>query len=208
MKRYISDLHFCGEECITNFDRRSFANAQEMDKYMIKQWNATIKGGDTVIVLGDMFATKDANKINSILNKLNGKFCLITGNHDVEWMKVEGVNLDKFEWIRSYSELNDGKKMVIVSHYPIFCYNHQHLKDSNGANRAYMLYGHVHNSAEATLVENLQNTVRNTKTINKNGIEANIPSQMINCFCMKSDYKPLTLDEWVDLEKKNNNWPY
>jgi calcineurin-like phosphoesterase family protein len=43
MKRYISDLHFCGEECITNFDRRSFANAQEMDKYMIKQWNATIK---------------------------------------------------------------------------------------------------------------------------------------------------------------------
>ena len=29
-----------------------------------------------------------------------------------------------------------------------------------------------------------------------------IPCQMINCFCMFSDYVPLTLDEWILLDKK------
>lgn len=29
-----------------------------------------------------------------------------------------------------------------------------------------------------------------------------IPCQMINCFCMFSDYVPLTLDEWIILDQK------
>ena len=45
MKRYISDLHFGGEPCISRFDKRQFDNVFEMDKYMIKQWNNAIKGG-------------------------------------------------------------------------------------------------------------------------------------------------------------------
>lgn len=206
MKRYISDQHFGGEECITNFDKRQFSDVLEMDKYMIKQWNDTIQSGDLVIILGDMFSTKDVKKINSILNRLNGKFALIEGNHDCEWLKLEGVNLGRFEWIKPYAELNDGKKTVIVSHYPIFCYNHQHQKDSNGQPRSYMLYGHVHNSEESALVTKLQETVRNTITTNKHGETTPIPSQMINCFCMRSDYKPLTLNEWVELEKQNGRW--
>jgi len=28
-----------------------------------------------------------------------------------------------------------------------------------------------------------------------------IPCNMINCFCKYSDYEPLTLDEWIALEK-------
>ena len=66
MKRYISDQHFGGEECITNFDKRPFSDVLEMDKYMIKQWNDTIQSGDLVIILGDMFSTKDVKKINNI----------------------------------------------------------------------------------------------------------------------------------------------
>ena len=206
MKRYISDQHFGGEECITNFDKRQFSDVSEMDKYMIKQWNDTIQSGDLVIVLGDMFSTKDVKKINGILNRLNGKFALIEGNHDCEWLKLEGVNLNRFEWIKPYAELNDGKKTIIASHYPIFCYNHQHQKDSSGQPRAYMLYGHVHNSEESALVTKLQDTVRNTITTNKHGETIPIPSQMINCFCMRSDYKPLTLNEWVEIEKQNGRW--
>ena len=29
-----------------------------------------------------------------------------------------------------------------------------------------------------------------------------IPCSMINCFCMFSDYKPLTLSEWIDVDRK------
>ena len=28
-----------------------------------------------------------------------------------------------------------------------------------------------------------------------------IPCQMINCFCMYSDYTPLTLEEWVECDQ-------
>ena len=208
MKRYISDLHFGGEECISRFDKRQFDNVFEMDKYMIKQWNDTIKSGDIVIILGDLFSTKDVTRINKILNQLYGKFALIEGNHDREWMKLEGVNLDKFEYIKSYAEIQDVGRSVILSHYPIFFYNHQHQKNSSGQAESFMLYGHVHNSEEAVLTEKLQNIVRETNTTDKHGITDPIPSQMINCFCMRSDYKPLTLNEWIELEKQRNNWPY
>ena len=28
---------------------------------------------------------------------------------------------------------------------------------------------------------------------------------MINCFCMYSDYTPLTLDEWIEADRKRRN---
>lgn len=32
--------------------------------------------------------------------------------------------------------------------------------------------------------------------------ERPIPCNMINCFCMFSDYMPLTLDEWIEVDAK------
>ena len=32
------------------------------------------------------------------------------------------------------------------------------------------------------------------------GILIILPCQMINCFCMYSDYTPLTLEEWVECD--------
>ena len=29
-----------------------------------------------------------------------------------------------------------------------------------------------------------------------------VPCNMINCFCMFSDYKPLTLSEWIEVDRK------
>ena len=31
------------------------------------------------------------------------------------------------------------------------------------------------------------------------------PSAMINCFCMYSDYTPLTLEEWVECDQRRRN---
>ena len=28
-----------------------------------------------------------------------------------------------------------------------------------------------------------------------------IPCEMINCFCMFSDYQPMTLDEWIEIDR-------
>ena len=32
-----------------------------------------------------------------------------------------------------------------------------------------------------------------------------VPCQLINCFCMYSDYVPMTLDEWIEIDKRRRN---
>ena len=202
MKLYISDLHFYHDALIERLDKRDFPDGKAMNRCMIDRWNSKVKGGDTVIVLGDFFGTKNADEVNWILNRLSGKICLIEGNHDSVWLKREGVNLNRFEWIKPYAEFDDHDYTVIASHYPVFCYNHQHLRKSDGSHRTYMLYGHVHNSYDEQLVNKFQTITRNTIVTNAQDITDNIPCHMINCFCMFSNYTPLSLPEWIMLDEK------
>lgn len=202
MKLYLSDLHFYGDALISQLDNRNFADGKSMNKYMIDQWNSKVQGGDQIIVLGDFFHTKNVDEVNWVLNRLAGKICLIEGNHDCIWLKKEGINLNRFEWIKPYAEFDDHGYTVIASHYPTFCYNHQHVRKSDGSHRTYMLYGHVHNSPDELLVNEFQNITRKTIVTNAQGITGEIPCHMINCFCMFSDYKPLSLEEWIEVDEK------
>ena len=202
MKLYISDLHFYGDALISQLDNRNLPDCETMNRYMIDQWNSKVQGGDQIIVLGDLFHTKDVDKVNWILNRLSGKICLIEGNHDCVWLKKEGVNLNRFEWIKPYAEFDDHGYTVIASHYPTFCYNHQHVRKADGSHRTYMLYGHVHNSPDELLVNQFQNITRQTVVTNAQKLTDNIPCHMINCFCMFSDYKPLSLEEWIKVDQE------
>ena len=65
-----------------------------------------------------------------------------------------------------------------------------------------MLYGHVHNTWDEELMEQAQTLARQQIRRRRDGTEYNLPCQMINCFCMYSDYTPLTLDEWIELDAK------
>ena len=47
-----------------------------------------------------------------------------------------------------------------------------------------------------------QNYVQNQKHISISGNEENVPCQFLNCFCMYSDYIPMTLDEWIKIDQK------
>lgn len=203
MKLYIADPHFFGDKLNTELDKRGFSSAEEMNEYMIEKWNNKVRGGDIIIVLGDFFHTNEPKKVNSVLHKLKGKICLIEGNHDCIWMNKPGVDMDRFEWIKPYAEIDDHKSTVILSHYPTFCYNHQYQLKSDGSSQTYMLYGHVHNSHDERLVNTFQEITRQTSiTNNRTGKERSIPCNMINCFCMFSDYTPLPLKEWIKLDEK------
>lgn len=69
-----------------------------------------------------------------------------------------------------------------------------------------MLYGHVHDTTDQRLLEQFQEMTRRTVVQSPDGKERTIPVNMINCFCMYSDYTPLTLDEWIacDRERKKH----
>lgn len=203
MKLYISDLHLFHENAI-KLDNRKFSDVWEMSSYIVEKWNEKVRGGDQVIVLGDMFWTDDVQKVNKILNKLNGKICLVEGNHDKNWLKKEGADISRFEWIKPYAELKDGKSIVIASHYPIMAYNHQYLKNDDGSDRTFMLYGHVHNTHDEILINQFQELTRRT-VLEIDSKQRKIPCNMINCFCGFSDYTPLSLAQWIEVDKKRRS---
>ena len=65
----------------------------------------------------------------------------------------------------------------------------------------YMLYGHVHNTHDERLVNEFIRITKETMVTSRNQTqERPIPCNMINCFCMFSDYIPLTLDDWIRID--------
>ncbi len=199
MRYYISDLHFFHENLNTKMDRRGFASVEEMNEYMIKQWNQKVRNNDEVVILGDLSWGSGA-ETNELLKRLRGKLYLIEGNHD-NFLKDKEFDVSRFKWVKPYEELNDNKRKVILCHYPIMCYNGQYRVDKEGNPKTYMLYGHVHDTQDQRLIEQFQEITRNTSAVGPDG-QRQIPCNMINCFCMYSDYTPLTLDEWIALERK------
>ena len=100
------------------------------------------------------------------------------------------------------NEFKENKCKIVICHYPIMCYNGQYRVDDKGKPRAYMLYGHVHDSHDERLLHQFQNQMRDTKVLSKGSDEPkNIECHMINCFCMYSDYEPLTVDEWIENDR-------
>ena len=54
MNYYISDLHFGHARLNEKIDCRGFESTEQMDEYMIAQWNSRVKDGDHVFILGDL----------------------------------------------------------------------------------------------------------------------------------------------------------
>lgn len=180
-------------------DKRGFDSVEEMNECMIEQWNSRVRKNDDVIILGD-FSWGNAQQTTEILKRLKGRKYLIRGNHDL-YLKDKDFDQNQFVWVKDYAELHDNKRKVILSHYPIVCYNRQYRRDANGEAKTWMLYGHIHNTQDQDLIDAYGELVRKKGHISiVTGEREEIPFQMINCFCQRSDYVPLTLDEWIEKE--------
>lgn len=190
---YIADLHLCHSNINDKLDKRGFENVEEMNKFIIQQWNSKVKKDDEVIILGDLSWAK-GNQTNELLRKLNGIKCLIRGNHDKNYLNDSNFDRSLFKWVKDKAELSDNGRRVVCSHYPEIFYNGQYRG-------AYMMYGHIHNTQDQKLLEHLLEIAKEYTYTNKFGDECHIPFNLINCFCMYSNYIPLSLDEWVALQK-------
>ena len=202
MRYYIADPHFFHENLIRQMDHRKFENVGDMNRYMLYQWNKKVRVNDEVVILGDLSWGKP-KETNELLEKLNGRLYLIQGNHD-RFLRDKKYDVSRFVWIKPYEEIRDNKRKVILCHYPILCYNGQYRVDSQGNPLTYMLHGHVHDTRDQRLLERFQKLTRETSFEDIDGDIKHIPCNLINCFCMYSDYIPLTLDEWIALHKERS----
>lgn len=200
MRYYIADSHFFSEKLNTSLDYRGFENVDAMNQYMISQWNKKVHSNDEVIILGDL-SNGTAKETNELLQKLNGRLYLILGNHD-RFLTNSQYDSSRFVWIRPYEELKDNKRKVVLCHYPIPCYNGQYYVNSKGEPKTFMLHGHIHNSHDQVLMDRLRDMTEATIVHPQGQEPRHIPSNMINCFCQFSDYIPLSLDEWIECDRK------
>lgn len=198
---YIADCHFFHNALNEKMDKRGFKSCEEMNEYMIEKWNSKVTRADTVVILGDLSLGK-AEETNELIHRLKGKLCLITGNHD-KFVTSPDFDRDRFEWIDNYRVITDSQKKVVCCHYPIPFYDGQYRKRHNGDPKTYMLYGHVHETRDEVLMKKMIEMIGSTP-YNPIGsqYESTIPCNMINCFCMRSDYTPLTLLEWIKMNEK------
>ncbi len=132
----LSDNHFWHTNIIA-YENRPFKNVEDMNAYMIKQWNSVVNRDDIVYYLGD-FAFSGKTATMEILSQLNGRKILIKGNHDRRksdtwWKSVGfsdvingGVILDNF-YLLSHQPLYMNESMPYVN-----IHGHIHSKKMEG----------------------------------------------------------------------------
>jgi calcineurin-like phosphoesterase family protein len=108
------------------------AVTKDMDRAIIEQWNATVGFSDDVYILGDVSFAKTPTETANMLTQMNGRLHLIRGNHDHGTDK-----LDRWEWVRSYTDIRVDGVDVVMFHFPIWEWDKMHRG-------SYHLFGHVH----------------------------------------------------------------
>ena len=136
---FTSDTHF-GHNKEFVYSPRGFANIEDMNEALIKNWNDTVSEDDDIYVLGDFFLGTDITFIENTLNELNGRIHLIIGNHDTP-AKIELYSKRKnIVEIADALRLKQGKRQFFLCHYPtITSFEEQDLKKA-----VINLFGHTH----------------------------------------------------------------
>lgn len=117
-ERIIGDLHFHGHSIMHSSPRR-FTSVEQMNSFMIQEWNSVTDDEDTVIVNGDFIDFDNCTKEEgyAIIDQLKGRIILILGNHDrpyAGWYRGYGSRLTVID----YPILKD--EFWIISHEPKF----------------------------------------------------------------------------------------
>lgn len=136
---FISDTHF-GHENILKFTDSNgnlirgskFSNVDEMDEYMIQQWNSVVRPEDKVYHLGDVLMDK---KKFYLLARLNGHKRLVRGNHDIHPTKLYAEHFEEIHGCRVFNGLPD-RLRIAATHVPI----HPDCGSRWGLN----VHGHLH----------------------------------------------------------------
>jgi calcineurin-like phosphoesterase family protein len=109
-----------------------------MREILVANWNSCVKPGDMVVHGGD-FAFANKNRVEELIERLNGQIHLTYGNHD----KGAVRQTRKFAWSGDYNykgykvPWNGEIQRIYVFHYACRVWDKSH-------HGAWMLYGHSH----------------------------------------------------------------
>jgi calcineurin-like phosphoesterase family protein len=140
---YTADTHFFHDN-IRGYCNRPFKDVTEMNETLITNWNAKVPQDGIVYHLGD-FSFGSADDALKIRQRLNGKICLIRGNHEKPALTAHQSHPRMFEWVRDVYELRiDKSTTIFMSHFAHRVWN----KSGHGS---WMLCGHSHGTLKEIL---------------------------------------------------------
>lgn len=163
-----SDTHF-NHANILKYEpvSRPFETIEEMNNTIIKNWNSVVAEEDTVYVCGDMFMGR-LDKINEILDQLNGKIVLVRGNHDtknrLEYFKEYGIEVKDIDYI-SYKG-----RFFILCHFPIASEEFINMVRQDNS-EVILLYGHIHSKAPKGYVDGTYHVGMDTNNLTPISLE-------------------------------------
>lgn len=109
----ISDTHFYHQNII-EYCSRPFKTAAEMNDYMVTMWNETVKDGDKVYHLGDVYMGNNNGEAEGLLKSLKGQKRLILGNHDNGKDQILQRVFKKIDVWRMFPEFG-----LLLTHVPV-----------------------------------------------------------------------------------------
>lgn len=136
MKYFVtSDLHLSHKNII-KYCNRPFNNEFEMNQKIIQNWNEVVSFNDTTFILGDFMFSNTLEKIENIVNQLNGKKILIMGNHDT-FSKSDYLIAGFDEVFEHMHEIYIHNSFWVLNHYQMASWNKSHKG-------SFHLFGHEH----------------------------------------------------------------
>lgn len=152
MRRFwISDTHF-GHKLVAQ--KRGFSSVEEHDETLIDNINSMVRRGDMVWHTGDVGVGPEEHTLRCV-ERLNGKWYLIAGNHDRPWAGHKRGHMSQRKWLRYFQSVQPfartqiGDHEVLMSHFP---YTADHTVEPRATQfrlrdeGAILLAGHTHKS--------------------------------------------------------------
>ena len=192
--RYISDTHF-GHKNILRYDNRPWQNVADMEFEMIQLWNNTVAPSDIVYILGDVVWSNKYEEWRNVLSRLNGTLHIVKGNHDkteiLERLVKDGIIK---EWAHQTVVQDPGangkSRYVVLNHSPMPFFVNMHHDNT------YHLYGHVHISWDAQCIKHVRKQIEDL-------YQHEVRMYNVGCMIRGMDYAPRTLDEIIEIDRKN-----
>jgi calcineurin-like phosphoesterase family protein len=121
-----------------------FSSVEEMDEHMIQQWNKTVKPGDIVYHLGDVFMGPKEKFLENFA-RLHGAKRLVVGNHDDIKFMVQHKLFQKIMMWRMWPEFG-----MLLTHTPQHETTMYEGRFSNFPGTPLNVHGHIHQNPSPT----------------------------------------------------------
>jgi len=122
MNWFTSDYHF-NHDAVISFCNRPFRTVLEMNEAIIERHNGRVGKHDTVYFIGDFCFYTSTVLVLSLIERLNGNFVFVKGNHDnnnkihtiANSIEIESYGM-KIQLVHRPQDITEGYDFYLVGH--------------------------------------------------------------------------------------------